>query len=265
MKDSLVFDTTDVNTIADSDSVGAYVRSSDGTLIDHAAINSVNRLAVDSTLKDGAGTPLTSTLVGSDQALDVNLVNTIPVDLDGIYDGVNNADPDNVGIIAHTRAASIGDAQQSERTTAGAVGSIVAASLSDVNALDMNAFAYALNPSGDARLLTMDASDNLNVNITNASLAVEDIADTAIVSAAKTLTTSGTAETVVSAALADRRFLFIYNKDNRVMYLGGSTVSSSNGFPLSPRSYLELRAGPNLGIYFDSPKSGHEIRTLELS
>jgi len=78
----LVFDVTDANTIADSDSVGAYLRSSDGTLIDHASINSVDRLAVDATLKDGAGTALTSTLIGGAQALDVNIVEGINVEVD---------------------------------------------------------------------------------------------------------------------------------------------------------------------------------------
>lgn len=81
-KDSLVFDVTDAASIAASDSVGAYVRSSDGTLIDHASINSVDRLAVDATLKDGAGTALTSTLVGGKQALDVNIVEGINVEVD---------------------------------------------------------------------------------------------------------------------------------------------------------------------------------------
>jgi hypothetical protein len=65
-KDQLIFDTTNVG---DSDSVGAYVRSSDGTLIDHVTIAAVDRLAVDTTLNDGAGNDITST----GGALDVNV------------------------------------------------------------------------------------------------------------------------------------------------------------------------------------------------
>jgi len=75
-KDQLIFDTS---ATADSDNIGAYIRSSDGTLIDHATIDTVDRLAVDSTLKDGAGVALTSTLVGADQALDVNVANDVSV------------------------------------------------------------------------------------------------------------------------------------------------------------------------------------------
>jgi len=57
-KDQLIFDTS---AVADSDSVGAFVRSSDGTLIDHVTIATVDRLAVDATLNDGAGNDLSST------------------------------------------------------------------------------------------------------------------------------------------------------------------------------------------------------------
>ena len=56
-KDQLLFDPAG----SDNDNIGAYVRSSDGTLIDHETINSVERLAVDATLKDGAGNALSST------------------------------------------------------------------------------------------------------------------------------------------------------------------------------------------------------------
>ena len=46
MKDQLVFDTTDANTIADSDSVGAYLRSSDGTRLTHSTDGSREALDV---------------------------------------------------------------------------------------------------------------------------------------------------------------------------------------------------------------------------
>ncbi len=91
MKDHLIFDTTDAISILDSDSVGAFVRGSDGTLIDKVTIAGVERLAVDSTLKDGAGTALTSTTIGADTGLDVNIIAgslTVDVDLDHTTDSV---------------------------------------------------------------------------------------------------------------------------------------------------------------------------------
>ena len=89
-KDQLVFDTTDAASIAASDKVGSHTLSGSGELIGSETINSVERLSVDSTLKDGAGTALTSTLVGGKQGLDVNVIEgiNVEVDLDAADDSV---------------------------------------------------------------------------------------------------------------------------------------------------------------------------------
>jgi len=50
MKNQLIFDVTDANTITDSDSVGAYVRSSDGTLITSTTDGGAERLDVNTEL-----------------------------------------------------------------------------------------------------------------------------------------------------------------------------------------------------------------------
>ena len=77
-KDRLIFDTADEAT---SDSVGAYVRSSDGTLIDHVTIAAVDRLAVDATMKAGDGTDLTQT----GGALDVNITNSSDIEVVSLH------------------------------------------------------------------------------------------------------------------------------------------------------------------------------------
>lgn len=212
----LVFDVTDAQSILDSDSVGAYVRSSDGTLIDHANINSVDRLAVDSTLKDGAGTALTSTLVGGKQGLDVNVIEgiNVEVDLSHVDDSVR-----------------LGDGTDFFTST------------------------------------TIGPDVGLDVNIIN-EVQVNDaaLADTAIAAAANTLAVADTAQNVVAAPLADRKYLFVRNMFNKDIYIGGTGVTNANGFPLSPGQLIELRCGDNVDIEFvgragDTPV----IRTLELS
>ena len=282
MKDHLIFDTSDANTILDSDSVGAFVRSDDGTLITHHTVGSDEGLdvyvlnpsisvddggssltvdavdldirdllytqdsvtvyqgtspwvigdgggsitvdaidldirdlsaaqdSVESWLHDGAGTALTSTLVGSDQALDVNVVNglNVEVDLSHVDDSVALGDGTNL-LTSTTIGSDIG----------------------------------------------------LDVNVINDPA----LANTAILSAADTLAAAGTAEKVVASNLANRKYLFVYNFDNRKMYIGGSAVDKDNGFPVSPGSYLEMRAGAAVDVYYDSEKTGHAIRTLELS
>ena len=90
-------------------------------------------------------------------------------------------------------------------------------------------------------------------------------ADTAIASAVNTLASADTAEDVVASPLANRKTLYIYNNDNKKMYVGQSGVTAANGFPVSPGSYLELKAGASVDIEWVSSKAGHDIRTLELS
>lgn len=193
MKDQLIFDTTDAQSILDSDNVGAYLRSADGTLLTHTDVGGKKALdvrvaeginvevdltaaedSVSSWTKDGAGTSITSTVVGPDTGLDVNIINSLTV--------------------------------------------------------------------SDAAL-----------------------ANTAVASAAETLDVANTAQDVVATPLANRKYLYLYNNDNQKIYVGQSGVTSANGFPISPGSYMEMRAGAAVDLEFVSAKLNHEIRTLELS
>jgi len=124
----------------------------------------------------------------------------------------------------------------------------------------------ALAADGDYIPFSTDSSGALYTNIVN-DISVNDaaLADTAIANAVNTLAVASTAEDVVASPLANRKYLLIYNKDNRQMFVGASGVTAANGFPISPGSALELRAGASIDIEYVSEKLGHEIRTLELS
>jgi len=144
-----VFDPADAASLAASANVGAHVRAgTDGALIDSQAIGGTEWLQVASALFDGAGNALSST----GGALDVNVTSAINVSIDGIYDVGTNADPDNVGLISHVRAATPADADQTARTTAGAADSdaVVAA---NVHGMDVNAFGMVYNGATWDRLL----------------------------------------------------------------------------------------------------------------
>ena len=160
--------------------------------------------SVSSWTKDGTGSAITST----GGALDVNLKSPVVVDvkLDGIYTGTNLA-PDNVGVVGFTRAITPGVAQEVEAMTVATLGTIIAADLSKIHALDVNSFLYAKDStSGDMKQLVMDATNGgLNVNIKN-SLTVNDaaLANGSIVHAANPLTLANTAESVITSVLSDR-------------------------------------------------------------
>lgn len=68
----LVFDVTDTESINSSSNVGAFVRSSDGTLIDHQTINAQQWLNTSSAMFDGLGNALQST----NGALNVDIQDT---------------------------------------------------------------------------------------------------------------------------------------------------------------------------------------------
>jgi len=208
MKDHLIFDVTDAGTIADTDSVGAFVRAgSDGALIASQSVNSQNWLNTASILYDSTGAAYTSA-----NPIPVDLVSpiSVAVDLDGFYVLATNPTPDSVGTIFHTRAVAPAITDQVERSTVGLLATVLSADVSKIHALDVNAFAYGRNAtSGDMQSLAIDnGNGGLNVNVlAMPSVTVNDaaLANTAILSAAKLLAAGGTGEAVVTSALASRK------------------------------------------------------------
>ena len=145
-KGQLLYDAT---TPADGDSVAAFLHTSDGTL--------------------------TSTTVGADHGLDVNILNDITVDSDGVYDVGTNATPDTVGSIFHARAASPDETDQTFRSTGGSP-SADNLDPANIHAIDSNGFLFGWDGSAWDRLTATAGS--LDVNITNTGVAVAgDVAD----------------------------------------------------------------------------------------
>jgi hypothetical protein len=140
---------------ANSPNVGAYVKGSDGTHITHT----------------GA-------------ALDVNITNSLTLNLDGVYSG-GNTDPDNVGMILHDRAASPADTDQTFRPTGGTLSAdnITAA---NIQAVDTASFLHAYDGAAWDRLTTSAGALDINIAAQDSdltvdiatNLVVDDVADT---------------------------------------------------------------------------------------
>jgi hypothetical protein len=277
MKDRLIFDTTDANTIAESDSVGAFIRSSDGTLITHTTVGGKEALdvriaeginvevdldaaddSVAAWLSDGSGNAISST-GGALHISDAG--GSLTVDATDLDIRDLSAAQDNVAISDGTDTLAV--------NADGSINSVVTATdldIRDLTAASDSVQAWAHDGAGTALTSTLVGADQaLDVNIVQSVGSDDALADTAIANASTTLTTGGTAQDAVASPLASRKYLFVYNNDNRVMYVGGTGVTAADGFPVSPSSYLELRAGASIDLEFVSPKTGHEIRTLELS
>jgi hypothetical protein len=278
MKDKINFDPTDADSLAASDNIGAWVRA--GT--------------------DGA--QISSTLVSGKQGLDVNVISEINVDLDGIYNVLTNPAPDTVGNILNTRAAVPDETGQVERVTAAVASSDGVVDV-NVHGQDVNAFGMgfngttwdrlkstsgALNVSDGGGSLTVDGtvavssvggtvavtqstspwvvSGTVTANQGTSPWVVSDaaLANTAMTNGAKSATT--TASSIVSA-LANRKYLFYQNVANKEVYVGKDiTVTSANGWKISPGSDIMLRCGAAIAPFvIGLDAGGSDTRYLEFS
>lgn len=295
-KDQLVFDVTDATSIADSDSVGAFVRAgSDGDLIasqtinseewlntasvlfddSGAAINSGNPLPVeitsgvnvevdlshiDDSVRLGDGTDFfTSTTVGADIGLDVNLINASIVVTATDLDIRDLTQTDEITVFQGTDPWIIGDGGGSITVDA------VQLDIDDLNATDDAVQSWLYDGAGTALTSTLVGGDQaLDVNVVQT--VDPAVANTAIANAANTLAVADTSEDVVASPLSSRKYLMIRNQDNKKVFIGSSGVTAANGFPLSPGSVMALRAGASIDIEFVGQSGATpEIRTLELS
>jgi len=231
-------------------------------------------LDVYAAMADGNGNAITS--VGG--SLNVNVTNTVPVsatnldirDLDYTRDNlviagttgnmmVVNADG-SINANVDVSVTNGSDKLEDVAHTTGDVGTYVLAVRQDT-------LLASTSNDGDYASFKVDALGALYTNISN-TVTTSDaaLADTAIIAKTRTLPVVNVGAVAVTAALAARKYLSIYNMDNNKIFIGGAGVVAGDGFPLSPGSYMELRAGVASAVYFvGSTGKTPEIRTLELS
>lgn len=252
-KDKLTYDPTDANSLAASDTIGAY------TL-------------------DGSGTRITSTVVSGKTGLDVNVISTIAVDLDGFYVLATNPTPDTVGQILRTRGAAPGLSAQVEPLTAATAASdaVVAA---NVHGQDVNSFGMVYNGTTWDRLTGTGGAVNVaqstspwvvsgtvTSNQGTSPWVVSDaaLANTALLSSKKSVTT--TAAAILAAQQANRKYLTFQNLGGSNVFIGGSAVDATTGLRLSNGAMLEgLRLGPALSVFALTSAGTGDLRILEAS
>jgi len=221
----------------------------------------------DDSIRLGDGTDyFTSTSENSDISLDVHISNTSlevtasDLDIRDLVFATDKVDVSGSTLLGITNDVSIDDGGNSITVDA------IDLDIRDLTAASDSVASHLFDGAGTALTSTLVGADQaLDVNVVQTIGTDDALADTAILSAADTLAAAATAEKVVASNLANRKYLFVRNNDNRTMYVGASGVDKDNGFPVSPGSVIELRAGASVDVYYDSEKSGHAIRTLELS
>ena len=113
--------------------------------------------------------------------LDVNIVGgiNVAVDLDGIYDAINNPKPDNVGIVVFDRAVTPGLSDEKFLPTGAGPGPVASADIPKVHALDVNSFGLAFNAdTGDWQSIQVDpTTGGVIVNVAGLTTVADDDPD----------------------------------------------------------------------------------------
>jgi hypothetical protein len=223
----LGFDITDANTILESDNVGAWLRAgSDGDRI-------------------------SSTNVSGKEGLDVNIINPLTVNIDGVYDGVTNTDPDNVGAIFHVRAASPADADQTKRTT-GAAGSSDGIVAANFHGQDVNSALLGFNGTTYDRIRTFKSTGRVRVVEAYSSFKVS------------AQVVGVTAVQLVSTALVGRAKITIQNLANRDMWIGiDNAVVAASGYLIPAKGENTFDWDDTVAIWAIGAVAAMDVRVLE--
>lgn len=230
----LVFDVTDAATISASSSVGAFVRSSDGTLIGNVS--------------DALKVSLTNTsLAVTASDLDIR-------DLAYATDSVtaHQGGTWNVGTVSTiTNVVHVDDNSGSLTVDASNL------DIRDLAAASDSVASWLKDGSGNSISST---TGWLDVNIKGGSIDVQNEADTALESTAKSVSTTGA---LLAAQLTGRKFMFVQNLGNKQVYVGKSGVTTSNGLQLSPGMIFEFQLGPSVSMHAVSEAGSQDVRILE--
>lgn len=114
------------------------------------------------------------------------------------------------------------------------------------------------NGSGASAVNIQDGGNSITVDFTD-----PDLANTAIENTATAVTT--TVGPIVTAALANRKDVFIANMGANIAYFGKAGVTAANGFPIFKNEKLQARIGAAVAPGVITASGTASIRVMELS
>lgn len=275
-KYGLCFDPNDPDlSIEEQDTIGSFVLGSDGDAITSTTIGTVE--ALDVNIAGGSITVTESDVYAEDTAHADGDIGTFTLtvrqdtlaastDADGDYSAFKS---DSLGRLYVTDDQALSQLTDINTELDGLTTLVTATNtaLADVNSeLDAQT---ALMTTGNASLASIDQCFTDIKNVAGDAIRVEGdfggACDTAIVNAQSTATDA--ASSVVTSALADRQTLWIANEGKSTAYIGGTGVTAATGFPLYRKTAIELCAGASVDVQAITSAAGQtaDLRTLELS
>lgn len=241
-------------------------------LVDAATVGNGDSIAA--YLTDAAGTLLTSTLVGSDQALDVNIVQGVYAEDAAHTTGdqgfavwaVRN---DAGGALAGTDGDYIPfttDATGQLRIT----GSLIAGAEKAEDAAhttgETGNYILAVRHDTAGSQVSADGDYASMQQTADGYLRALGIAETAILQ--QTLSVGLTATQIPAANLANRKHLTIQNVGGSQIFIGSATVTAAGataGLVLSNGGVFEADVGPDVDVYGITTGSAKDVAIVELS
>ena len=236
-KEKIVFDPANM---ADTDSVGAFVRAEDGTLITHTADGSKQRLDVATGAEHKAGEAFAASQGG---------MAAWAVDPDGNYAPfkVNAAGE----LIVDVQLTSGSDKINDDASGATDVGTYVLSVRQD-------SLSTTTSASGDFQSFKSDALGSTWVHV---SATAQAPADNTLAHGQQVVTMTAAP---ITASLPTRRRIIVQNVDNsKPFFLGDSGVAISNGLRVSPGSVLEIELAAGTDLYAVAAVASVAARVLE--
>jgi hypothetical protein len=269
-KHKLVFDATDADTLAASDSVGAFLRSADGTLLTHTTVSGKESLDVNvtqSALPTGAATETTlaslltelQTITHAEDAAhasgDAGVMALVVrndaggslVSADGDYAPLQVDANGNLRVAGNLTVTEPDVYAEDSAHTDGDEGGFVLAVRKD-------AMGSMVSADGDYAPFQVNALGELRT---------VDIANVALAAAAESSTTTSAA--LITTPLANRKEVKLYNNGSKTVWVGPSGVSTATGFPLFPGSVIEMKLGSAVAIHSVATAGTQDIRVLQMS
>lgn len=281
-KDKLVFDPSVAD---DTDNVGAYLRSSDGTLLTHTDVSGKKALdvnvanevdiralafATDSVDVSGSSVSIAGD-VNVTQGTDPWVVSATDLDIRnlsaaqdnvaiiGISDGTNSLaiNPDgSLNVNADISVVNGSDKAEDSAHTSGDIGTYVLAVREDTLGVTTSASgdygSFKTNDKG-ALWVKHDGAISTTVNGHTSWLVTQNTVNT-------------TAELVVAADLTNRKKILIQNVSTKIVYLGHSaSVTDANGMRLAANGSVELEIAAGVAIYAIANAAGADLRIAELA
>ena len=241
-------------------------------LVDTGTIAAGDSIA--SYLVDSAGALLTSTLVGSDQALDVNIVRGIFAEDSAHVSGDFGFATWAVRNDAGTALAADGDYIPFTTDASGAL-RVAGTFMSGADKVEDTA--HTTGDTGSYQLAVRHDTAGTQVSADGDYASMQQTADgylraigiseTAILQQVVSVAT--TATQIPASNLANRKHITIQNVGGGLIYIGSSTVTAdaaaTGGLVLSNGGTFEADAGPDVDIYGRTVGSAKNVAIVELS